>query len=192
MTEQQRYHVVEKWGDIERRHYPRCTVADVTVSGREDRAAFSAFQPLVSYIGGRNTVGPPAPAPTVSPEPGTSRQLAMTAPVLQEPNGGVWRVSFVLPGGDSMEAYPTPTDARVTLREVPPHDAAALRWSGRWSTSAVRSHENDLLAQAAAAGWVPIGSCRWARYNPPWTPWFLRRNEVLVTLASASEDSAPM
>jgi hypothetical protein len=29
---------------------------------------------------------------------------------------------------------------------------------------------------------TPIGVPRFARFDPPYTPWFLRRNEVLVDI----------
>ena len=168
MTEQQRYTVVDELGNdpqIELREYPSCTVADVVVQGSVERAANAGFGPLVSYISGH--------------------KLAMTAPVLQEPASGneSWLVSFVLPGAELPSAYPLPTDGRVSLRELPAHRALALRWSGRWTAHTLARRTKELLAAAANAGLVPVGEVRWARYDPPWTPPFMRRNEVIVTVA---------
>lgn len=168
MTLEQAYVVLAERGPLEVRRYAPCTVADVTVRGDAERAAFSGFRPLVTYISAAN--------------------LAMTAPVLQEParqpHAGepAWTVSFVLPpGGD----YPMPADSRVHLREVPEHTAAAIRFSGRWSDSSVRRHTEELMAAVTAYGWQPVGAPRWARFDPPWKPWFLRRNEVVVEVVGA-------
>ena len=168
MTEQQRYTVLETVRldpTVELREYAACTVADVVVQGDLERAANAGFGPLVSYISGH--------------------KLSMTAPVLQEPapQPGSWLVSFVLPGGELPEAYPLPEDSRVGLREFPAHRAMALRWSGRWTEGALARRTRELLDVVAEAGLTPIGEVRWARYDPPWTPPFMRRNEVIVTVS---------
>ncbi len=186
MTEQREYVVVAERGPVELRRYAACTVADVTVQGSAERAAYAGFGPLVSYI--------------------SSANLAMTAPVLQQavatPSGeadsalasaavrpadgagaqaDAWTVSFVLPvRGPGHSAYPPPTDVRVSLREVPEHLAAAVRFGGRWTDSSVRRHTDRLLAAVASYGWTAVGAAQWARYDPPWKPWFARRNEVIV------------
>lgn len=172
MTEQQRFTVLEKHDGWELRDYPSCVVADVQVDGSIEQAGTRAFGSLVSYISGRN-------------EPG--EKLAMTAPVVQEPSGDqAWQVSFVLPGERRRDAYPSPSDPQVTLREVPEHRAAALRWSGRWTEGNVEQHTRRLVAAVEAAGWRTDGPVRWARFDPPWTPAFLRHNEVIVTVVPAT------
>lgn len=167
MTEQQEYTVVREFPDAELRRYARCTVADVTETGSPEQVGSRAFGPLVRYI--------------------SSENLAMTAPVLQQATAEQdrWTVSFVLPGGRSLAHYPFPADSKVTLREVPEHLAMATRWSGRWSQSSVDAHTRELRASIATAGLREVGPPVWARYDPPWKPWFLRRNEVLIEVAEA-------
>lgn len=63
---------------------------------------------------------------------------------------------------------------------VPAQTAAALRLSGRWSRTSYQRKERRLLAAVAEAGLRVVGPPRYARYDPPWTPWFRRRNEVVV------------
>lgn len=168
VTEQQNYVVVETRDGVERRHYPPCVVAEVRIDAPADKAGNIAFRPLVNYISGANR---------------STRKLAMTAPVLQERAGeGSWVVSFVLPGEGDLADYPEPTDPAVSLRQVPAHDAAAVRYSGRWTTGNVDKHTAALLSTVAEAGWKVAGSPRWARYDPPWKPAFARRNEVIVPL----------
>lgn len=162
MTEQQQYEVVEGFPDAELRRYARCTVADITMTGDPEQVGTQAFGPLVRYI--------------------SAKQLAMTAPVLQVEAGSQqqWTVSFVLPGGKSVTEYPLPDDAQVTLREIPEHYSMAARWSGRWTFVGVEEHTEALRAQIARLSMTEIGPPVWARYDPPWKPWFLRRNEVLI------------
>lgn len=183
MTEEQNYRVITREGEVELRAYDRCTVADVHVEGTAERAGNAAFRPLASYINGQNlSKGKLAMTAPVIQEP-AGQQLAMTAPVLQEEGeDGSWIVSFVLPGGRGIDAYPEPSDSRVTLREVPPSTAAALRWSGRWTAANVAKRTKQLMAAVEAAGWIVEGQPRWARYDPPWKPAFARRNEIVVSV----------
>ena len=162
MTEQQHYVVEAEYPTAELRRYSRCTLADVTMSGPAEQVGGRAFGPLVRYISTKN--------------------LAMTAPVLQTEAGepSEWTVSFVLPGGRAVADYPLPDDAQVTLRELPEHLAMATRWSGRWTSDGVEKHTRILRRAIVDAGMTAVGPPVWARYDPPWTPWFMRRNEVLI------------
>ena len=137
------------------------------MTGSFEGAGNTSFRRLVGYIGGRNT---------------QSRKVAMTAPVLQEAeeDAGHYVVSFVMPDSFDLDAAPAPTDDRVRLRAIPAHTAAALRFSGRWSQGRFDEHARRLLAAVEEAGLEVDGPLRFARFDPPWTPWFLRHNEVVV------------
>lgn len=189
VTEQQNYTVVDTRNDIERRHYPPCVVADVTITAAADKAGNMAFRRLVSYISGANRGSRKLAMTAPVLQESQGEKLAMTAPVLQEPAGeGTWVVSFVLPGVGTLADYPEPTNPDVTLREIPAHDAAAIRYSGRWTLGNVEKHTTTLLRAIDDAGWTADGSPRWARYDPPWKPAFARLNEVIVPLAPATSD----
>lgn len=109
----------------------------------------------------------------------------MTAPVLQEQDPGSRRyvVGFVMPADVSAADLPDPVDSTVHTRRVPAATAAALRFSGRWSRRSYEERAAQLLAAVDAAGLEVVGALRYARFDPPWTPWFLRRNEVVVPVA---------
>ena len=102
--------------------------------------------------------------------------------------GESWTVSFVLPGSKGLGEYPLPADAQVTLREIPEHLALATTWAGRWSYASVESHTEIILAllsdpnSSLSSQYVQAGAPVWARYDPPWKPWFMRRNEVLIAV----------
>jgi SOUL heme-binding protein len=182
MTEQQRYEVVRQGPGFELRLYPAHLVAEVDVDGSFESAGNTAFRPLVAYIRGQNQA---------------SRSLAMTAPVLQrrddthvrldtvetvttETSPGRYVVSFVMPQDATAESLPAPGDARVTIRAVPEELAAVARYSGRWTSASYEQQTDRLLQAVREAGLETTGPPRFARFDPPWTPWFRRRNEVVV------------
>ena len=184
MTEQQRYRVVGAHGDVELREYDAFVCASVDIDGSVQQAGNAAFRPLFNYISGANRSATPLAmtAPVIQQSAG--ERLAMTAPVLQETAGaGAWRVSFVLPGSRPLEEYPEPTDPRVSLHAVPAELAAALRWSGRWTASNIARWTDRLRRQVADAGWQVTGEARWARFDPPWQPPFMRHNEVVIPVS---------
>lgn len=181
MTEQQPYEVVGRYPGFELRSYPAHAVAEVTVRGSFDSAGTRAFRALFGYISGANasarSVAMTAP---VVQEAVPSERIEMTAPVLRsEVAEGEYVVAFVLPATLTAQTAPVPTDPRVRVRSVPEQLAAAVRFSGRWTETAYRRHLADLEAAVARAGLQADGPPRFARFDPPFTPWFLRRNEVV-------------
>jgi hypothetical protein len=190
MTEQQAYQVLHQYPGFELRHYPAYVVAEVEVSGDFDRASNAGFGPLVSFIGGRNhssrRIAMTAPV-IQEPSGADGMKIAMTAPVIQEPSGSQRHiVQFVMPAEMPLEAMPTPADSRVALRLVPAHDAAVVRYSGFASASKYDSKLTALIAALSQVGLAQAGTPRSARFDPPWTPPFLRRNEVIVPVRKTS------
>jgi hypothetical protein len=171
MTEQQVYDVLEEHPDFELRRYPEHLVAETEVGGPFELAGNVAFPRLARFIGGHNR---------------SSRKIAMTAPVVQEqdPANRRYVVGFVMPADVSAEDLPDPLDTAVRVRRVPAETAAALRFSGRWSRGSFEKRAAQLLAALDTAGLEVVGTPRYARFDPPWTPWFLRRNEVVVPVAA--------
>jgi effector-binding domain-containing protein len=167
MTEEQPFDVLTEYPEFELRRYPEHVVAETRVKGSFEGVGNKAFMRLVGYIGGRNR---------------QSQKVAMTAPVVQEAaeDPGRYVVSFVMPAGFDLDGAPEPTDRDVRLRAVPAQTAAALRFSGRWSRGRYDAHARRLLEAVEEAGLHVDGPLRFARFDPPWTPWFMRRNEVVV------------
>lgn len=182
MTEQQQYELVKRYPAFELRRYPPHVVAEVAVRGTFEGAGNRAFRVLFGYISGQNesarSVAMTAP---VVQEVAGSERVAMTAPVVQtETAEGEFLIAFVLPATLTVETAPVPSDPRVHIRAVPERLAAAVRFSGRWAESAFRGHLADLESEIALAGLLPVGRPRFARFDPPFKPWFLRRNEVVL------------
>jgi hypothetical protein len=176
------FEVLRKIDDVELRQYAAYVVAEVLVAGPAEQAGNQAFPILAGYIFGKNK-GDRKLAMTA---PVTQRvapvTLAMTAPVSQAAAPGGFQVQFVLPRGVTLASAPEPVDARVQLREVPAHRIAAITYAGFWSDANQAEHLAKLQAVLTAADLAWSGEPVLSRYNPPWTPWFLRRNEVWLTL----------
>jgi len=187
VAEEQKYSVVAAHPGFEVRRYDGHVEAEVVVDGAHEDAGNRAFRSLAGYIGGRNhtrrSIAMTAP---VLQQAAEGRRMAMTSPVVQREGGrpGSHIVGFVMPADETLETLPEPDDVGVTLRAVPVEFAAALRYSGRWTQAGYEDQAARLQQAMADAGLQAIGQPRWARFNPPWTPWFLRRNEVVVPVAA--------
>jgi len=181
-TEEPAYQVVREFKDIEVRQYAGYAVAEVTVAGPAGEAGNQAFPILAGYIFGKNKgerkFAMTAPVTQVA----APIKLEMTAPVTQTAAHGGFLVQFVLPQGVTVASAPEPLDQRVQLREVVPTQVAVIRFSGFWSASNYEEHLATLQAALRAADLVWTGEPVYARYNAPFTPWFMRRNEIWLHL----------
>ena len=108
----------------------------------------------------------------------------MTSPVGQRKSEQGWAVSFMMPASYTMDSIPLPDDPSVVLREIPAHRAAAIRYSGSWSEKAYKKQLALLLEWIETEKLEIVGETVWARYNAPFTPWFMRRNEILIPIGS--------
>lgn len=185
------YRVVSGDGEFEIRAYEPQLLAETEVSGVDFEAASNvAFRRLFRYISGdnqqRRKVDMTAPV-TQQPEPG---KIAMTAPVTQQgvSGGAAWRVAFLVPSEYTIDTVPQPTDPAVTLRPVPARTLAAVRFSGTWSERRFSDREAALRQWLEERGMEPTGPAIVARYDPPFKPWFLRRNEILLPVAPAATE----
>lgn len=177
------YELIRKIGDnVELRQYAPYLVAEVVLDTRSEDAGNQAFPILAGYIFGKNKGGRKfaMTAPVTQTE--APVRMEMTAPVTQAAVAGGTRVQFVLPKGVTLETAPEPIDARVQLREVPAGAWAVIRYSGTWSRSNYLEHLDALQAALEAAGVATTGEPVLARYNAPFTPWFMRRNEIWLAL----------
>ena len=111
----------------------------------------------------------------------------MTAPVSLQPAGERWAVSFMMPAAYTLETLPEPEDPEISLRQVPARRMAAVQYSGFWSAKNYLRHKEELESWINAQGLTILGDAIWARYNAPFTLWFLRRNEILIPVNSISD-----
>ena len=185
------YRQIERDGQFELRLIEPHVVAETFVEGDFERVGNEGFRRLVSYIGGanRSQARISMTAPVVQGP--ASEKISMTAPVAQEKVGDRYRITFLMPSQYTLETLPQPTDARIRLRAQPMRSVAAIRYSGFWSRSRYDDHERKLREWIDQHGLEPISEPVWARYDPPFMPWFLRRNEVLIELRDFRAETAP-
>ena len=194
--EQPEYNIVRKYEDFELRRYAPYIIAETVVAGEFDKVGNEAFRILAGYISGKNRKQ--AKIPMTAPVGQTSvktsgEKIAMTIPVVQTPHEktyGAYVFSFVMPSKYTLDTLPQPEDSRIRLRQVNARLLAARSYSGTWSEKRYKDNEAKLLKAVQAAGLSAVGEPVFARYNSPFTLWFLRRNEVLVEIA-AELDTQP-
>jgi len=182
MTAQAPYDVTRTIDGVELRRYPELLLA--TVSGMKDNSSFGI---LFEYITGNNVKRSrlDMTAPVVS-----SEKIAMTAPVVSSESipmtapvvSGERFFTFVMPRGYTMETLPVPSDKRVRIHIQPPRDFAVLEFSGRTKIEKVEERIGVLLDILAKYKIKTRGGPFLMRYNSPFTPGFLRRNEVGIEI----------
>jgi len=180
--EEPKYTVVREYDGFEVREYAPYLVAEVVVPGPAEEAGNQGFRILAGYIFGKNRgerkISMTAPV-TQAPAPA---RIEMTAPVTQAAADGGYVVQFKMPGAYTLETLPEPLDPQVKLREVPGGRYAVIRYSGTWSERNYKEHLEALERGLEAAGLRATGSPVYARYNAPFVPWFMRRNEIWLPL----------
>ena len=164
MTEQQPFELVRRHPAFELRRYPAHVLAELHVNATFDRAGNAAFRHLFNYISGDNAA---------------RQSISMTAPVVQGSG----------PSQKLAMTAPVPTNPDVKIRTVPGSLVAAIGFSGRGSQSAFEERNQELRAALTAAGLTVVGLPRFARFDPPFKPWFLRRNEVLQDVEQPHPES---
>jgi hypothetical protein len=196
--EEPAFQVLQKLDGFELRQYAPYVVAEVVVSGPADEAGNAGFRLLAGYIFGKNkgekklamtapvtqsaaTAPPSSPASASAKDP-TPTKLEMTAPVTQAAVAGGYLVQFVLPKDVTLESAPEPLDARVKLRLMPAQKVAVITYSGFWSEANYAEHLQLLKDALGKAQMAWSGEPVLSRYDPPFMPWFLRRNEIWLAV----------
>ena len=197
--EEPEYDVLFEGGSYEVRRYAPYIIAEVDVPGDMRESGDEAFGILAGYIFGDNRSAEKMSmtAPVESRPSAPSMKMAMTAPVFSsaaEPaTTDSYTYAFVMERKYDLDTLPEPTDPRIRLREVEPRTVAALRYSGRWTEKNYLKAERTLLEALGSDGITTRGVPALARYNAPFMPPFLRRNEVLIEiewLEPASDSAA--
>jgi SOUL heme-binding protein len=202
-TEEPAFERVLQARPFEVRQYRPMIVAETYVDASLDKASSQGFRRIADYIFGNNT------APATAASGPRSQSIPMTAPVVAEPlpvtlasapqgshpNPSAspaesapappqrWRIHFVMPSKQSMQSLPRPNNPEVTLRELPARRYAVVVFSGLTDDATMQAKTAELLAWMRTQHLQGVGSPLLARYDPPWTLWFMRRNEVLIELA---------
>jgi len=183
-TEEPKFDLLEKSDAFELRQYRAMILAEVLVEGDLDEASNKGFRLVADYIFGNNRAKSGGIEKIAMTIPVTveqkSEKIAMTTPVAIQQGVNKWRLHFVMPSQYTLNTLPTPNNPLVSLREVPPRKLAVVTFSGFISEEKVAKKTEELFAWLASKQLKPTSAPEFARYNPPWSLPFLRRNEVLV------------
>lgn len=184
-TEEPEYTILNQVDDFELRRYDPQIVAQTWVTGDQKQAGNKGFRILADYIFGNNTapsgesskISMTAPV-KMQPQTSTSAKIAMTAPVAMQESDGKWRVRFVMPSKYTMQTLPKPNNSEVSIIEVPAKTYGVIKFSG------LVGEEKIATKTAQLEEWMQnlniVGTPEMARYNPPWTLPFMRRNEIMI------------
>ena len=184
-TEEPEYTILNKAENFELRRYDSQIVAQTWVTGDQKDAGNKGFKILADYIFGNNTapngdsskISMTAPV-KMQPQTGASEKIAMTAPVAMQEQDGKWRVRFVMPSKYTMQTLPKPNNSAVSIIEVPAKTYGVIKFSG------LTGEEKVVNKTAQLQDWMQnlniVGMPEMARYNPPWTLPFMRRNEIMI------------
>lgn len=186
-----------------RRYHPRI-IAQTTVEASYDDAPNIGFRRLADYIFGNNTTAasiemtaPVGVAPAAKPsggDPDRGTNIEMTAPVSITPaRANEYVITFTMPEEYTLASLPKPKNPQISISELPPKTYAAVRFSGSTDNDHVQAKTNELQALIKSAKLIPVDPSTGAvptiaRYDPPWTlPWF-RRNEILIEIKDPGND----
>lgn len=161
-VEQASYKVLLKEGNFEVRLYEPMVLV---VSTENDLKGYSGFNILFNYISGQNK---------------ESKKIAMTAPVINNLDNEQPSMAFVMPKEYSLEKLPKPTQPELQIKELSERHIASISFSGNINQETIDRKKQELLKWLKERNITAIGSAELARYNPPFMPGFLRRNEVLI------------
>jgi len=190
-VEEPEYTLLSQEDDFELRRYEPQLVAQTWVSGDQETASRAGFKVLADYIFGNNTApsggssnismtAPVTMQPNSAESDKDAQKIAMTAPVSMQQEHGQWRVQFTMPKKYTMQTLPKPTNPNITITEIPKQTYAVIKFSGLANSSKVAAKTEALRVWMQEQGLTITGEAQLARYNPPWTLPFLRRNEILI------------
>ena len=173
---------MEKEDGFEIREYNPQIVAETFVEGDLKKAGNDGFRRLYAYISGENSKKQSISMTAPVSQETSSKKIAMTAPVTQDKKDNRWRITFLMPAEYTLETLPEPNDTRVSLTEESGRLMVAVKYSGTWSEEGYQENRALLEEYIQKRGLTKTGEPVWARYDPPFMPWFLRRNEVLIPI----------
>ena len=189
-TEEPTYTILNQTEDFELRRYDPQIVAETWVSGDQKEAGNKGFKVLADYIFGNNTApsGESSKISMTSPvkmqpqkaDSDQSQKIAMTAPVAMQQNDGKWRVRFVMPSKYTMQTLPKPNNSAVSLIEVPVQTYGVIKFSGFTGEQKVADKTQELKNWMQSQNLTLVADAEMARYDPPWTLPFMRRNEIMI------------
>jgi len=182
--EEPKYSVLKEYENFEIRNYASYLVAEVDIEGSYNKSGNEAFRILAGYIFGDNQSSTKMnmTAPVESEAIQSPEKMNMTAPVFSNKNFNGYTYRFVMESKYTQETLPVPNNSKIRITEIKDRVMAVISFSGRWSQKNFEKHEQILVNDLKNAGIGVASEAIYARYNAPFTPWFLRRNEIMFEI----------
>lgn len=173
------YTVLKATRDYELRRYQPYIVAETAMPSGSTPAGGAGFNDLAGYIFGGNSNQQSMEMTT----PVFTRSPAQAAAGEGSSGSGEVTMQFVLEKKFAdVDELPQPNSRKVRRKQLPGSFCAAARFSGFAFDWEVKDAERKLRSALAKAGLRAKPGYSLARYNEPWVPPPLRRNEVLLEL----------
>jgi hypothetical protein len=191
--EEPKFEQIRNFDAFELRKYPQIIIAEVTVSGDRGEASSAGFRKIADFIFGNNTgVGKQSKIDMTVPVVVEPIKIDMTAPVTIQAssNEKSWKVQFVMPSQYTLETLPKPNNDEVKIVVVPEKYYAVMKFSGFTGDEAVAEKTGYLKVWMARERLIAVSPPRLARYNPPWTLPFWRRNEIQIEVDPSSSNGS--
>jgi effector-binding domain-containing protein len=184
-TEEPEFTVLFQEENLEIREYEPRIIAHVKANGDFDDASSKGFKMLADFIFGNNTINNSSKKISMTAPVSasiSSKKISMTAPVIAENNNNEWSIAFVMPKEFTMETLPVPNNQNIKITALPKEKFAVVVFSGLVRESSYNKKANLLIEFIKKKRLTPLSSIQIARYNPPWTLPFFRRNELMVKI----------
>ena len=170
MVEKVKYGVLKNINDVEIRKYPELILA--IVEGIDEDNQFGL---LFNYISGDNKTKNKIKmtAPVI-----TSEKIKMTAPVITQKN----YMAFIMPSIYTKDTVPTPLNPKVKIKIEHEKIFAVIRFSGYATNNKIEKYKEKLINKLKSHNIKLVGEPVLMRYNSPFAPGFIRRNEVAIEI----------
>ena len=158
------YLVVRTDAKFELRDYATLTVVE-TPMNEGGSSSDGSFMRLFRFISGANEA---------------QQKIAMTTPVFISSGGTNTTMAFVLPATFQSGGAPATTNQLVTLGQLAAGRFAVMQFSGGRNACNEAESLHRLKTWMTQQGLSVLSPPLYAYFDPPWTPTFLRRNEVML------------
>jgi effector-binding domain-containing protein len=184
-TEEPEFKLISEEGEFQIREYDPKIIAQVEVEGDFDEASSKGFKLLADYIFGNNLLDGASKKISMTTPVEMSplaENLSMTSSVMDDQVNNNWSINFVMPQEFSLDTLPKPNNSQVNIIEVPKEKYAVIVFSGLVRESSYAEKAELLSNYLEENSFKQQGAIKIARYNPPWTLPFFRRNELMVRI----------
>ena len=184
-TEEPEFKLISEEGEFQIREYDPKIIAQVEIEGDFDEASSRGFKLLADYIFGNNLLGGESKKISMTTPVEMSpmaENLLMTSSILDDQVNNKWSINFIMPQEFSLDTLPKPNNSQVNIIEVPKEKYAVIVFSGLIRESSYAEKVELLSNYLEENSFKQQGAIKIARYNPPWTIPFFRRNELMVRI----------